>query len=76
MAGENVKDTNNLSLNDIASRARTNGFKVETYNSKQLAQYDKERKADREAQRRFIERNDAKDRSNTYRAPRKGFKGH
>lgn len=76
MAGTEVKNTNNLSLKEIASRAKANGFKVETYNAKQLTQYDKERNADREAQRKFAERHDTKDRSSTYRAPRKGFKGH
>lgn len=70
--GVKSKNTNNLSIKQIHERAKQMGYKVETYDDKQLGQHDEEYKRNREITNRQL--NDA-----WYRAaprPRKGMKGH
>ena len=52
------------------------GYKVETFDDKQLGQHDSNRKAERKQTDKELNAMSAKDRSNTYRAPRSGWKGH
>lgn len=76
MDGKEPVETNGLTIADIKSRAEKKGWKVKTYDEKQLQEYDAKRKKDREETDRFLNYHDTKNRSNTYRAPRKGWKGH
>lgn len=76
MAGTKKINTNGLSIDDIVSRAIGQGAKVTTYDKKQLSQWDIAKKKYKEEVNKFLNFNDAKDRSNTYKAPRKGWKGH
>lgn len=70
------KNTNGMTIEQLAERAKKLGWKVTTYDDKQLEDYDAKRAKDREETNRFLNHQDAKDRSSTYRAPRKGWKGH
>lgn len=70
------KNTNNRSLSQILQTAKEKGFSVKTYDEKQLQDHDAKRQKEREETNRTLNAMSAKDRSNTYRAPRKGFKGH
>lgn len=70
--GVESKNTNNLSIKQIHERAKQMGYKVETYDDKQLGQHDENYKRNREITDRQL--NDF-----WYSAaprPRKGFKGH
>ena len=71
-----TKNTKGLTIEQLAERAKKLGWKVTTYDDKQLEDYDAKRAKDREETNKFLNHQDAKDRSNTYRAPRKGWKGH
>ena len=74
--GVEPKNTNNLSIKQIHERAKQMGYKVETFDDNQLGQHDSNRAANRKQTDDLLDSMSAKDRSNTYRAPRKGWKGH
>lgn len=74
--GVEPKNTNNLSIKQIQDRAKQMGWKVETFDDNQLGQHDSNRAANRKQTDDFLNSMSSKDRSNTYRAPRKGWKGH
>lgn len=76
MDGVEPKNTNNLSIKQIHERAKQMGYKVETFDDNQLGQHDSNRAANRKQTDDLLDSMSAKDRSNTYRAPRKGWKGH
>lgn len=42
-----TRNTNGLSLNQLQQKAKSLGWEVKTYNSKQLKQYDSNRKSER-----------------------------
>ena len=72
MSGTEVKNTNGMSLDDLASRATKLGWNVETFDSDKLKQYDDDRKRDRAESDQFLDRA-------WYTAaprPRKGMRGH
>ena len=70
------KNTNNLSIKQISERAKKMGYKVETFDDKQLKQHDAAVAEDRKQTNAFLDHYDVRDRGKTYRAPRKGWKGH
>lgn len=70
------KNTNNLSIKQISERAKQMGYKVETFDDKQLKQHDAAVADDRKQTNAFLDHYDVRDRGKTYRAPRKGWKGH
>ena len=70
------KNTNNLSIKQIHERAKQMGYKVETFDDKQLGQHDSKRAEERKQTDKILDDMSAKDRSNTYKAPKKWFKGH
>ena len=70
------KNTNNLSIKQISERAKQMGYKVETFDDKQLKQHDAAVAEDRKQTNAFLDHYDVRDRGKTYRAPRKGWKGH
>lgn len=70
--GQQPKNTNNLSIKQMQDRAKKMGWKVETFDDKQLGDHDAKRKKEREETNRQL--NDS-----WYTAaprPRKGWKGH
>lgn len=70
--GKQPKNTNNLSIKQMQDRAKKMGWKVETFDDKQLGDHDVKRKKEREETNRQL--NDS-----WYTAaprPRKGWKGH
>lgn len=72
MGGTEIKNTNGMSLDDLAARASKLGWNVETFDSKKLQQYDDDRKRQRAESNKFLD--DA-----WYTAaprPRKGMRGH
>lgn len=66
-----VVNTNGKSLTDIAKRAEKLGYKVSTYDSKQIERYDKDRERNRKETSKQL--NDYTVRGYT---PRKGWKGY
>lgn len=74
--GVSPKNTNNLSIKQIHERAKQMGYKVETFDDKQLGQHDSDRAERRKSTDKLLNAMSAKDRTNTYRAPRKWWKGH
>lgn len=70
--GAEPKNTNNLSIKQIHERAKQMGYKVETFDDKQLGEHDTKRKMERQETDRQLN-------NDWYRAaprPRKGMKGH
>lgn len=70
--GTQPKNTNGMTLDQIHARAKEMGWKVKTYDDKQIKEYDTQRAKDRQETNRQL--NDE-----WYRAapkPRKGWKGH
>lgn len=76
MAQRGPKNTNGMTLEQLQAKAKELGWKVKTYDDKQLKEYDTQRAKNRDETNKFLNFHDARDRSNTYRAPRKGWKGH
>lgn len=74
--GYNKKDTNGLSLDQIMSRAKQAGYKVTTFDDNQLRQRESERADYKREMNNLLNDMYAKDRTMTYKAPRKGWKGH
>lgn len=76
MAGTKILNTNGLSIDDIVSRAISQGAEVTTYNKKQLSDRDVAKKKDRELTREFLNHHDVRARGKDYKAPKKFWKGH
>ena len=74
--GTQPKNTNGMTLDQIHARAKEMGWKVKTYDDKQLKEHDAKRKKDREETDKLLDNMSSKDRSNTYRAPKPWSKGH
>lgn len=70
------KNTRGMTIDQLIERGKELGWKMKTYDDEQLKAYDEQRRKDREETNRFLNHQDVKDRSNTYRAPRAGWKGH
>lgn len=73
--GDMPKNTNNLSIKQIHERAKQMGYKVETFDDKQLGQHDSDRAANRKQTDQFLNYHDTRGRG-PGSAPRKGWKGH
>lgn len=70
------KDTNGKTIEELHSKAKELGWKVETFNDSQLKEYDTKRNKDKENTSRFLNDNDVRTRGTGYKSPRKGWKGH
>lgn len=69
------KNVNNLSIKQIHDRAKQMGYKVETFDDKQLKQHDSERWEERKQMDKFLTHYDVRGRG-PGSSPRKGWKGH
>lgn len=76
MNGVEPKNTNGMTIDQLVERGKKLGWKVTTYDDKQLKDYDSKRAERRKETDKLLNDMSSRDRSTTYRAPRKGWKGH